>query len=39
MKLIIDIPRKVNERLRADYGHGYIPYDENAKAKEVETNA
>ena len=32
MKLIIDIPREVNERLRADYGHGYIPFDEDAKA-------
>ena len=32
MKLVIDIPRKVNERIRADYGHGYIPYDEDQRA-------
>ena len=32
MKLIIDIPRKVNERLRADYGHGYGLLDEDQRA-------
>lgn len=38
MKLIIDIPRKVNERLRADYGHGYYPSNSNSD-KNIIANA
>lgn len=38
MKLIIDIPRKVNEHIRSGYGHGYFPQnkeDRNIIAKAI----
>ena len=38
MRLIIDIPRKVNEHIRSWYGHGYFPQnkdDRNIIAKAI----
>ena len=38
MKLIINIPRKVNERLRSAYGHGCYPSD-STEDKHIIANA